>query len=336
MNESNTNPADRNDQSQPVALVPIEQREVDFYGDTITAALVRVGEDTTQVYVPLRPICDYLGLNWSGQLQRTRRDEIMNEALASVFITHTEAGRGPVSREVICLQLEQLPGWLFGVTAARVKPELVERVVRYRRECFRILWQAFQDAALNIPSTVEVTNTVPTANVPMSLAQIADLGRAMTQFAEQQMIFEQEQAAIKQQQLVFEQRQQTFEQELMSVEQTADAAGELAASAHERLNQAANVVREIRNQLNILDVRTSPGGAISAEQASQVALTVKALATHLKERNPQGPNQYQAVYTELYRRFGVSSYKQVRRNQFEAVLNFLEEWRSTGDVSSNQ
>jgi hypothetical protein len=334
MSESSTNPADRNDQNQMVALIPIEQREVDFYGDNLTASLVDTSEGQ-QVYVPLRPICDYLGLNWSGQLQRLRRDDIFNEA-QGVCMIHTPGGG---RQEMVCLPLDLLPGWLFGVDAARVKPELRDKIKRYQRYCFRILSQAFQAEALNLTGTIETTTaTTPASavNVPMSLAQIRDLGRAMTQFAEQQMLFEQEQAVIKEQQLVLEQRQQAFEQALASNEQVADAAGQLAASAHERLNQAANVVRQIRNQLNVLDARTSPQGNINDEQASQIALTVKALATHLKQLNPQGPNQYQAVYTELYRRFGVSSYKQVRRNQFEDVLSFLEEWRSTGNVSSNQ
>jgi hypothetical protein len=36
---------------------------------------------------------------------------------------------------------------------------------------------------------------------------------------------------------------------------------------------------------------------------------------------------YQSVFTELYRRFGVASYKLVRMEQYEEVLGFLEEWR---------
>ena len=45
------------------------------------------------------------------------------------------------------LPLEYLPGYLFGINASRVKPELKEKVIRYQRECFRILWQAFQSRA---------------------------------------------------------------------------------------------------------------------------------------------------------------------------------------------
>src|SRR3954452_7181744 len=51
------------------ALVPVEEQTVDFYGDAITAALVEV-DGNTSMYVPIKPISDYLGLAWSGQFER--------------------------------------------------------------------------------------------------------------------------------------------------------------------------------------------------------------------------------------------------------------------------
>jgi len=44
------------------ALIPTEQRSVDFYGDELVAVLVE-----EELYVPIRPICEYLGLSWPGQ-----------------------------------------------------------------------------------------------------------------------------------------------------------------------------------------------------------------------------------------------------------------------------
>ena len=52
--------------SEPNTLIPEEVRTVEFYGDTITGALVWM-DDELRVYVPLRPICDYLGIDWSSQ-----------------------------------------------------------------------------------------------------------------------------------------------------------------------------------------------------------------------------------------------------------------------------
>jgi len=50
-------------------LVPIEQKTVVFYDDEITAVVAEANGERI-IYVPLRPICDYLGLDWSAQTRR--------------------------------------------------------------------------------------------------------------------------------------------------------------------------------------------------------------------------------------------------------------------------
>ncbi|MEP6828050.1 MAG: hypothetical protein ABJA10_08240, partial [Aestuariivirga sp.] len=52
--------------SNEVAIVPIREQEVEFYGDILPAV---EGPDA-QIYVPLRPICLFLGLDWAGQYLR--------------------------------------------------------------------------------------------------------------------------------------------------------------------------------------------------------------------------------------------------------------------------
>lgn len=163
---------------EPV-LIPIEERNVDFYGDEITMALVQM-EQRTQLYVPLRPICTYLGLSWSGQRERTARDPVLSQEVRFVRVTRTNLGGNP---EVLCLPLEYLNGWLFGVNATRVKPELREKVIRYQRECYRILWQAFQQEARSVAEAPSVALA--------ALQQIRNMGLAIAQMAEQQMEMEQ-------------------------------------------------------------------------------------------------------------------------------------------------
>ena len=99
------------------ALVPIEQKSVDFYGDEIMAVLVEVEQQHQQVYVPVRPICDYMGVTWSGQYERLQRDPVLSDAMLSVRITRTQ----DQAREMICLPIDYLNGWLFGINANRVK-----------------------------------------------------------------------------------------------------------------------------------------------------------------------------------------------------------------------
>ena len=129
------------------------------------------------MYVPLRPICEYLGLDWSAQFRRLKRDEVLADELTSVAMTTTLVGRRYVS---VCLPLEYLPGWLFGIDATRVKPELKEKILRYRRECYRVLWQAFQGQVFTV---VEQESSPAVA----ALNQIREMGLAIVRMAEQQI-----------------------------------------------------------------------------------------------------------------------------------------------------
>ncbi|HLZ56158.1 MAG TPA: phage antirepressor N-terminal domain-containing protein [Ktedonosporobacter sp.] len=153
-------------QDQERALVPLQERTINFHGDELLVALVEM-DGERQVYVPIRQFCEYLGLNWSAQYRRVERDEELRDTMVLVAITATQIhARGYYNRPVICLPLEMLPGFLFGVTPSRVKPEHQERVRLYRKKCYRALWEAFlrgelftteEAAGLVVPSTVATT-----------------------------------------------------------------------------------------------------------------------------------------------------------------------------------
>ncbi len=69
--------------------VPVLQKEVVFYEDLVTAVLVKT-ETGQEIYVPIRPICDYLGVDWSAQYRRiTKRDPILAESVQGVAIMTT-------------------------------------------------------------------------------------------------------------------------------------------------------------------------------------------------------------------------------------------------------
>ena len=120
-------------------LVPVEQKQVLFYEDEITAVLVQT-EGPPQVFVPLRPICEQLGVTWPSQLNRINRDPVLSKKVRGVFVTNTPGGR----QEMSCLPLDYLNGWLFGINANRVNPDIRDRLIRYQEECYRVLAEAFR------------------------------------------------------------------------------------------------------------------------------------------------------------------------------------------------
>ena len=159
------------------ALVPVEQKTVDFYGDTLVA--VRAGDGT--VYVPVRPICDVLGIDWNGQRRRINRDAVLAQEARGVDVTSTPGGR----QSMVCLPLDYISGFLFGINAERVKPEVRERLVQYQRECYRVLAEAFTEGRLTSdPSFDDLLR----ADTPA--AQAYKMARALMELARQQLILE--------------------------------------------------------------------------------------------------------------------------------------------------
>src|SRR5688572_646717 len=160
--------------SEEKALLPIEQRDVDFYGDPLTAVLIRIG-DRERAYIPIRPLCDFLGVDWASQRKRIMRDPVMAEEIQRVVIMTTHRGL----QETLCLPLDYLNGWLFGINATRVKEELRTRLIQYQRECYQVLASTFSQR----PLPAESPNIT-------ALTQIREMGLAIVQMAEQQIEFE--------------------------------------------------------------------------------------------------------------------------------------------------
>ncbi|HEX6292905.1 MAG TPA: phage antirepressor N-terminal domain-containing protein [Herpetosiphonaceae bacterium] len=165
------------------SLIPVEERTVDFSSDPITAVLVP-GDSQPDIYVPIRPLCAYLGLAWSGQYERLKRDPVRDESLRFVRVTRTHSSGGDPN--VLCLPREYLPGWRCGINVSRVRPELQEKSTRYRRAWFRVLWRAFQADALNALGQRDERMGTTT-----DLVSVRDMGLAIVQMAEQQRALEQ-------------------------------------------------------------------------------------------------------------------------------------------------
>src|SRR5438067_5808035 len=224
--------------SEEKALVPIQEKTVNFYGDQIIAVLVEVNGQR-EVYVPVRPICEYLGLTWSAQLQRMKRDEVLAEGMTSVSMMNTQVQQ---RYEITCLQLELLPGWLFGINTSRVRPDLQEKIKRYRRECYKVLWRAFQADALAASTDQEVID-INATQVPTntSLIQIREMGLAIARMAEEQL--EQEQRL---------------------------------AATNKRLDVAGTIINQMDVRLGEVERRISPPAYVTDEMASDIKLAVKA------------------------------------------------------------
>ena len=261
------------------ALVPAVQKEVVFYEDMITAVQVKA-EGQEQIYVPIRPICDYLGLDWSAQYRRINRDPVLSGAIQGVAITTTPStdGRGGGLQEMSCLPLKFLPGWLFGVSANRVKEELREKIIRYQRESYDVLWEAFQEGRLTADVSFD-----DLLNTDTPAAQAYKMAAAIMKMARQQLMLE---AQLE--------------------------------------THASKIVDHEQRLEDIEATLGDPGRAITPDQAMQISQGVKAVAIAYGKQTKK--NEFGAVYGELYRKEGVTSYKQLPASRFDAVMKWLAIW----------
>jgi P22_AR N-terminal domain/ORF6C domain len=153
----------------------LPQKLVSFYGDELIAVQI---EDGT-IYAPFNRLCENLGLDRVGQVQRIRRHEVLRDTLVMLTI---ETLGGP--QIVQCLRIDVLPLWLSGIQAGRITDEdLREKLIRYQKEAAVVLWQAFRPQIL----VEEPPENHESALAIGQLEQIIEQLRAMQKMAEEQI-----------------------------------------------------------------------------------------------------------------------------------------------------
>ena len=102
-------------------------------------------------YVAMKPICENIGLDWRAQRQRILR----NEVLKSTVVMITTVAEDGKNRELTCLPIGYLNGWLAGIEINRVKPEIREVLRLYQMECYDVLYNHFlPEVAKEHPNTI--------------------------------------------------------------------------------------------------------------------------------------------------------------------------------------
>lgn len=261
--------------SSQKALVPIEQKSVEFYEDQVMAVRLADGN----VLVPLRPIVEGLGLDWASQTRRIGRDPILSEESRVCVVVTTTEGLPDQRRNMLCLPLKFISGFLFGVNASRAKAEIRERLIIYQRECYEVLAEAFHEGRLTADPSFDA---LLASDSPAALAY--KMAQALQIMARQQLILE------------------------------------------SRVDEHEGRLEAIESQLG------DPERFLSPDQAMQLSQAVKTVAMKLSLAS--GRNEYGGVYGELYRRYGITSYKQLPAAKFDEALEWLNEWRESIEGNS--
>ena len=198
-----------------------------------------------------------------------------------------EGGRGGGPVDTLCLPLDVIPGWLIGIQPSRVRDDIRPKLIRYRRECFRVLWDAFRHDIL------------PQLD-PTLAPSAADLTPAERDLARTEMLY-----SLARQQVAYER---------------------WLVHHHDRPDTVDDGMTDAHTRIDTLEPNIAGGGPTVTTAQAAVSKAVKAPAYKLGQVEPERGNPYPSAYLRLYRTFSVLSYKAIPLETFPAVMTWLADW----------
>ncbi|MFD2163659.1 phage antirepressor N-terminal domain-containing protein [Paradesertivirga mongoliensis] len=97
--------------------------------------------DNSEKLIPIKPICQALGIDEEAQRQKIQDDDDLG---STALLSKAVAADGK-ERDMYCLPLKFIFGWLFTINPKNVREEAREAVKKYRKECYEVLYKHFTE-----------------------------------------------------------------------------------------------------------------------------------------------------------------------------------------------
>ena len=166
---------------------PVRIEQLQFVEDHLVAAVL----DGEGVAVPIRVVCDALGLDTEAQSQRLRDHDVLSQGLRIV--------RVPLNnriRSVVAILHTHIAFWLASITPNLVAEAVRPKLIRYQEELVVVLNALYGPNLETIPTAAFDSGTVLESPAPMELvttrrelvtlrAALLDLIQAQRQTTEQ-------------------------------------------------------------------------------------------------------------------------------------------------------
>lgn len=167
--------------------------KTDFLGQEITLI-----DHHGVAYVAMREIVEGIGLEWARQAKKL--NEQSRKFNCVLMYTVAEDGK---NREMLCMPIKKLNGWLFSINPNKVRADLKARLENYQEECFLALWDYW---TTGIARRDEVKHKTEQWQLKQKEYQLrsTEKGRALQECKAEKRQLEQEFWQIKQMELFVE------------------------------------------------------------------------------------------------------------------------------------
>lgn len=119
-----------------------ELTTVDFRGAKILAVVGEAGNADT-VLVPIKQLSEGMGLDWTGQFKRLKKNPTLSKGMA---LTPIPSDGGV--QLAVTLPLNRIHFWMATISTLRIAdPEIRARIQVYQEECADVLYQHFSKTA---------------------------------------------------------------------------------------------------------------------------------------------------------------------------------------------
>ncbi|MCW9731905.1 phage antirepressor N-terminal domain-containing protein [Avibacterium sp. 20-15] len=165
----------------------MEALTAEFLGKEITLV-----DNNGIAYVAMREIVEGIGLEWSRQHKK-----LVNQSQKFNCVHMTTVAQDGKNREMLCMPIKKLNGWLFSINPNKVRADLKTRLEEYQEECFLALWDYWTEG---IARRDEVKRKLLDWKEKESLSKSkgSEAGRLLNQRKQEKHRLELELAQIKQ------------------------------------------------------------------------------------------------------------------------------------------
>lgn len=94
---------------------------------------------TEEQLVPIKPICEALGVNYTTQIEKLKKHPIYGSVVPLRGITAADGKTYQTS----CMPLRYISGWILSIHPDNVKEEVREHLIEYQLKCNDVLYDYF-------------------------------------------------------------------------------------------------------------------------------------------------------------------------------------------------
>ncbi|MCG9949203.1 hypothetical protein MIB43_004620 [Providencia rettgeri] len=153
-----------------IAIIePVSTSNIQFHGQQIITAM-----EEGVAYVAMKPIVENLGMSWSTQLRKINEN---NDKFNCVHMNMVATDKK--LRDVLCMPLKKLNGWLFSINPSKVKESIRSKLVAYQEECFLVLHEYWTTGEVKVKQSKQIAGHLTSEQQEAIKQLVLNRGKAL-------------------------------------------------------------------------------------------------------------------------------------------------------------